>query len=226
GGDTQGALVVMNGPDPSFNGGIDAFVACVAASGQALEYSGYVGGALVERGTDVAVTPSGTAFLVGITTSDETTFPVRNGPGLKYGGSGVDAEDPFGVSIVFTHLTMGGSTSIGQTATFNASASDSAGLPCQFGSSLGTGPIPIDSRQIDLSPDGLLAVSVGGWWPSVFSGYRGVMNATGQAQAAIHIPNVAALIGVPLHSAFVTLDPQAPSGIRSISNTFSFQITK
>ena len=102
GGDAQNGLVVMNGPDPTFNGGIDAFVACVAANGQALEYSGYVGGALVERGTGVAVTPSGTAFLVGITTSDEQTFPVRTGPGLKYGGSGVDAEDPFVVSIVFT----------------------------------------------------------------------------------------------------------------------------
>ena len=45
-------------------------------------------------------------------------------------------------------------------------------------------------------------------------------------EAAIHIPNLPALIGVRLHSAFVTLGPSAPSGIRSISNTFSFTITK
>jgi len=31
---------------------------------------------------------------------------------------------------------------------------------------------------------------------------------------------------VRLHSAFVTLDPAAPSGIRSISNTFTFSVTK
>jgi len=44
--------------------------------------------------------------------------------------------------------------------------------------------------------------------------------------SAIHIPNIPALIGVRLHSALVTLDSPAPSGIQSISNTFSFSITK
>jgi hypothetical protein len=69
-------------------------------------------------------------------------------------------------------------------------------------------------------------VSTSGGWPSVFWGYQGVMDAKGESQAAIHIPSIPALIGVRLHTAFVTLDPQAPSGIRSISNTFSFSITK
>jgi len=48
----------------------------------------------------------------------------------------------------------------------------------------------------------------------------------GQAKAASNIPNITALIGQKIHSAFVTLDPQAPSGIKSISNLFSFTITK
>ena len=62
--------------------------------------------------------------------------------------------------------------------------------------------------------------------PAIFTGYRGVIDSRGQAQAAIHIPNMPALIGVRLHSAFVTLSPSAPSGIRSISNTFLFSIAK
>jgi len=105
-------------------------------------------------------------------------------------------------------------------------ATEAAAQPYQVGTSLGTGPIPIDTRQIDLSPDALLMVTAMSYWPSIFSGYRGVIDAKGQAQAAINIPNVPALIGVRLHSAFVTLDPAAPSGIRSISDTFSFSVTK
>ena len=38
------------------------------------------------------------------------------------------------------------------------------------------------------------------------------------------IPGIAALIGVRIHSAFVTSSPSAPSGIQSISNTFTFSI--
>ena len=105
-------------------------------------------------------------------------------------------------------------------------ASDSPGLPFQLGSSLGTGPIPIDTRQVGLSPDVLLGVSVSGLWPSIFSGYRGLIDNQGQAKASIHIPNIPAIVGARIHTAFVTLDPQAPLGIRSISNTISFSFTK
>ncbi|MBN2489277.1 MAG: hypothetical protein JXQ29_00305 [Planctomycetes bacterium] len=40
-------------------------------------------------------------------------------------------------------------------------AANDAGLPYQAGSSLGTGPIMVDIRQIGLSPGALLQVSVG-----------------------------------------------------------------
>jgi hypothetical protein len=112
------------------------------------------------------------------------------------------------------------------TLTFTLMATNDAGLPYQLGSSLGTGPIPIGTRQLDLSPDNLLLVTVNNYWPWIFSGYRGVIDSKGQAQATIHIPNQPALAGVRVHSAFVTLDPAAPSGVRSISDTFSFTITK
>jgi hypothetical protein len=105
-------------------------------------------------------------------------------------------------------------------------ARDSEGLLYQLGSSLGTGPIPIDSRQVNLRPDRLRLVTVNAYWPSIFSGYRGVIDSKRQASATNHIPNVTVLIGTRLHTAFVTLDPNAPSGIRSISNTDSFTIAK
>jgi len=123
-------------------------------------------------------------------------------------------------------LTGSGTPQPGGTVTLALSAPGDAGLPFQLGSSLGTGPIPIDTRQLNLSPDDLLRVSVTDLWPFIFSGYRGVLDGQGVGKAAIHLPNLPALIGTRIHTAFVTVSPTAPSGIRSISNTFSFSITK
>jgi len=125
-------------------------------------------------------------------------------------------------------VTLGGSgaTRPGGTVRLLLTATDDANLGYQLGSSLGTGPIPIDTRQLDLSPDNLLLVTVNDYWPWMFQGYRGAIDSRCQAQAAIHIPNLPALIGVRLHSAFVTLSPSEPSGVKSISNTLTFTVTK
>ena len=65
-----------------------------------------------------------------------------------------------------------------------------------------------------------------GYLPAVFSDYNGFIDSQGQANASINIPNIQALIGQKVHSAFVTLNPSSPSGLKSISNTFSFTVTK
>jgi hypothetical protein len=67
---------------------------------------------------------------------------------------------------------------------------------------------------------------VGGYWPGVFSGYVGAIGGSGSARAQILVPRVQALIGARVHSAFLTLDPGAPSGVKSVSDTFSFSISK
>jgi hypothetical protein len=89
---------------------------------------------------------------------------------------------------------------------------------------LGTGTIPIGNRTLGLSPDPLLSVSVNGYWPWMFASYRGFIDSRGHASAAIHLPNLTALRGLRIHTAFVTLSPPAPWGIKSISNTFSFTV--
>ncbi len=127
-------------------------------------------------------------------------------------------------TVDVTSLNGTGSTSPGGTVDLTLSSSGDAGLPYQVGTSLGNGPTPIDTRTLGLSLDDLLLVSVNGWWPTIFSGYQGVLDAQGGAGAKIHIPNLAVLKGVRLHSAFVTLLASAPSGIKSISNTFTFTI--
>jgi hypothetical protein len=74
--------------------------------------------------------------------------------------------------------------------------------------------------------DKLLEVSVGNVLPTIFVGYQGVIGTNGQAAAKINIPNISGLVGQKIHTAFVTLGPTSPFGIKSISNTYSFTITK
>jgi hypothetical protein len=187
-----------------------------------LVYCGYIGGSDFDTGYGIAVDAAGNAYVTGSTVSDEASFPVTIGPDLTSNGK----DDAFVAKVVRSLLQGSGTPRPGGTVALTVIAADSPGLSYQVGSSLGTGPILIGSRKLNLSPDPLLVVSTSGYWPGIFSGYRGVMNSQGRAQAAIHIPNLPALIGVRLHSAFVTLSATAPSGIKRISNTFTFAITR
>jgi uncharacterized repeat protein (TIGR01451 family) len=65
--------------DNSQNGGVDAFVARVAADGASLEYAGYIGGAADDRGKGIAVDGAGAAYVTGETSSNENTFPDGDG---------------------------------------------------------------------------------------------------------------------------------------------------
>ncbi len=86
----ESSFPVLTGPDLTFNGSHDAFIAKVAPGGNALQYCGYVGGSGPEQGYAVAVDASGNAYITGTTLSSEATFPVLGGPDVTYGG-GIDA---------------------------------------------------------------------------------------------------------------------------------------
>jgi hypothetical protein len=130
------------------------------------------------------------------------------------------------VEVYVTSATLIGSGS-GQPGTalqFKLSAPADAGLVYQVGSSLGNGPIPIDTRTLGLSPDNLLALSAGGLLPFTFQNYVGVLDQQGTATATLNIPNFPVLKGVRIYNAFLTLRATAPSGVSSISNSFLFTI--
>jgi hypothetical protein len=82
---------VTVGPDLTYDGSLDAFVAKVNASGTALDYCGYIGGSGNEDGGRIAVDDAGNAYITGTTRSTEDSFPVTVGPDLTYNGS----EDAF-----------------------------------------------------------------------------------------------------------------------------------
>ena len=224
---------VKIGPDLTYNGPWlrlnmgDGFVAKVNPQGTALAYCGYIGGVLFDACADVAVDVTGNAYMTGWTQSDESTFPVTIGPDLTYNDPGPPVGgDAFVAAVGTVFLTGGGLPRPGGRVTLTLRAYEDPSYPYQLGSSFGTGPIPIGPRRLCLDPDMLLVVSSSGQWPGIFEGYRGILDAQGHASAAIRIPDNPALVGLRIHTAFVTLDPRLSSGIRSISNTFSFSIMK
>lgn len=68
----------------------DGFVAKITAAGDALVYAGYIGGEMCDQVSGVSVDAWGNAYVVGTTSSDETTFPVVEGPDLTYNGGTQD----------------------------------------------------------------------------------------------------------------------------------------
>jgi hypothetical protein len=87
----QATFPVKVGPDLSSNGGADVFVAKVNAAGTTLDYAGYIGGAALDQGNDIAVDGAGNASVVGNTASSDATFPVKVGPDLSFNGPDGDA---------------------------------------------------------------------------------------------------------------------------------------
>jgi len=73
----------------SLNGSQDAFASQISATGSSLVYSTYLGGSGTESGNAIALDSSGSAYLVGSTTS--ANFPTLNARQPAFAGGGTDA---------------------------------------------------------------------------------------------------------------------------------------
>ncbi len=82
-------LPTSGGPDLSYNGAGDAFVAVVNSLGSGLVSCGYLGGSGGDYGYGIAVDGQNRAHLTGRTASAD--FPRVVGPDLSYNGGGFDA---------------------------------------------------------------------------------------------------------------------------------------
>jgi uncharacterized repeat protein (TIGR01451 family) len=87
---SSSSFPAKNGFDTSYNGGVDAFMAIVSADGAQVLSASYLGGSGYDAGAAIARGPTGTIVIAGQTESDASSFPVKNGPGMKRGG-GIDA---------------------------------------------------------------------------------------------------------------------------------------
>ncbi|WP_437909056.1 SBBP repeat-containing protein [Sorangium sp. So ce327] len=106
---------VKIGPDLTYNGAEDAFVAKVSPSGAELVYAGYVGGTSLDGSTGLAVDLAGRAYLTGATSSAD--FPAVGGPDLTHNGdfdAFVTKIDASGASLVYSGFIGGSSTDAGR----------------------------------------------------------------------------------------------------------------
>ncbi len=111
-GSSEATFPATGGPDLTYNGGADAFVAKVNAAGTALIYAGYIGGSGFDFGLGIAVDGSGNAYVTGLTFSSEATFPATVGPDLTSNGTGdafVAKVNASGTALVYAGY-IGGST--------------------------------------------------------------------------------------------------------------------
>ena len=115
---SEATFPVVVGPDLTHNGGNwDAFIAKVNASGTALVYCGYIGGAEIDVGNGIAVDSSGNAYVTGETHSTEATFPASVGPDLSFNGvwdAFVTKVNPAGTGIVYCGYIGGGDSDFGR----------------------------------------------------------------------------------------------------------------
>lgn len=107
---------VTVGPDLLYNGGEDAFVAKVNSSGDSLAYAGYIGGSSNDAAWGVGVDGPGNVYVVGNTSSTESTFPVTIGPNLTHNGSSSDAfiakVNTTGTAFMYAGYIGGSSTDV------------------------------------------------------------------------------------------------------------------
>jgi hypothetical protein len=122
----------LPGPDQTYNGSGDAFVAKVNPAGTVLEYAGYIGGSSTETGFGIAADGSGHAYVTGSTDSSETTFPDGNGfgtipgPDQTYNGmtdAFVAKVDSGGTALVYAGYIGGAMFEAGYEITVDAQES-------------------------------------------------------------------------------------------------------
>jgi len=184
----QDSFPLAVGPDLTFNsssGGMDAFIAKVNAAGTSLLYSGYIGGSNVDRGYGIAVDGSGCAYVTGYTSSRESTFPVKAGPGLVSKG-GVDA---FVAKVNATGETLDYCGFVGgQLDDFSyAIAVDGSGCACITGETLNDeGTFPVVAGPLLTGRGGFVAKIKSDGTGLVYCGFLGTLvgSLTGRGIAA------------------------------------------
>ncbi len=161
------------GPDSTYGGSLDAFVAKLNPSGTALLYSSYIGGTGDDYGIGIAVDRSGNAYVSGASSSSQDSFPVKGGPDLTYNGGFSDAFvakiAARGTALVYSGYLGGPGQDQGEGITVDGagaaylSGTASSGFPTAVGPDL-TPNGDVDGFVAKVSPTGQKLV---------YSGYIG-----------------------------------------------------
>ena len=112
------------------------------------------------------------------------------------------------------------------TIQLRSQRSTEGGKPYLLAASLALGPgFRIGGRWIYLGLDPVFLVSARNLLPAVFENFAGVLDVFGNGQAALAVPaSFPPSTGIRVHVQGIILDPQAPAGVSSMTNTLHFTL--
>jgi hypothetical protein len=124
-------------------------------------------------------------------------------------------------------LDGSGSTTLGSEFKFQLEDPGNHHQDYRLISSWGTGPTTLLGKTVYLSYDDLFKLTLYNYVPSVYRNYQGRLDGNGKANASVVITKDPRYVGMQVHSAFLVwyYGPYFPT-IKSVSNTFSFTITR
>ncbi|HEX6811424.1 MAG TPA: hypothetical protein VF384_07365 [Planctomycetota bacterium] len=184
-------------------------------------------GYLEQRGINVDVKPPATSLATALAVAP---FALRFAEDLWMP---FDSPDPAWVERAFAHVDLArraplllstssdGVSVAGRTATLVWSSPADAGLAYRAASSFGPGPSNVFGREIPLSADALLQITLGDQLSALFRGYTGRLDERGTATVQIEIPPIEWLRGQSIHTVFMSLRDGA---IVSVSAPMRFEI--
>lgn len=200
------------GPSLTHMGSRDAFIARVDPSGTGIEYCGYIGGTGSDEGKGIAVDGDGHPVIIGNTTSDESSFPVKTGPDTTFNG-GMEAfviklcaEVPL-VTDTSTLPETGGTVKFN----LNAGAANAGRKYILLGSVSGTRPgypLPGGQATLPLNWDAFTDFVVALMNTPLFDRFLGKLRPGGTGDAKLIVPPIPpGHVGVVMHFAYVLNAP-------------------
>ena len=151
----------------------------------------------------------------------ESGFRAATSPGVRFlrMEAGAAVFETAAGDYVFTvgGLTTEGPPAVGKTMWIHIAQQARAGSLYQVAAAALSAPgIEVPGvGVIPLNPDFLLYMSLSGWFPTVFADFAGRLDSSGEATAALNIPALPELVGLPFSVAGVTYDA---GGINYITN--------
>ncbi len=121
-------------------------------------------------------------------------------------------------------LLTTGSPTLGTPYPFTVDSPHEPGLAYATGMALAQAPaIPLPrGRTLPLAADALFQLSLSG--APAFAGFVGLLDGQGKGTPVLNLPNLAALQGVTVHAAAVTLDPAWPTLFRQVTAATSWTL--
>lgn len=113
---------------------------------------------------------------------------------------------------------------VGRTLAITWTAGADAGLVYQAAASFTEGAgVRLGSRYVPLAVDPLFFLSL--TTPALFGNFQGQLDGNGTATGFVQVPSIPMLSGQVFYLAFVTVDGNAPQGVKNVSGAWKVDIT-